>query len=281
MDEPFAALDAITRDVHARRAHPDLEEDRHQRRLRHPQRPGGGPARPAGGAAVLAARAGWSGSGRSTSAGRAPSSIPRSQRSPPRSPSGSERRSPVMPGSETLHRDHRVAASVASADARTPPPSAPDWTPSRSSRPRAPRCGCGPAARCCRPLIAIAVLIGIWQLVFLAGVKRPDILPSPGHGLGQLHLDMFADGRVFEVVWTSLHRGVIGFAMSIVLGTLLGLAVAQSTWLRRGHRPAADRAAVAAVGRLGAGGGDLVRPVRRAPSTPWCCSVRCRRSPTG
>src|SRR4051812_7078037 len=28
------------------------------------------------------------------------------------------------------------------------------------------------------PLCAVAVLIGIWQLVFLSGVKRPDILPS-------------------------------------------------------------------------------------------------------
>ena len=58
MDEPFAALDAITRDV----MHDELtrvwKETGQQHRLRHAQRPGGGPARPAGRAAVLPARPG-------------------------------------------------------------------------------------------------------------------------------------------------------------------------------------------------------------------------------
>ena len=48
---------------------------------------------------------------------------------------------------------------------------------------------------------------------------------------------MCADGRVFDVVWTSLHRGVIGFAMSIVLGTALGLVVARVSWLRAAIGP--------------------------------------------
>ncbi len=86
------------------------------------------------------------------------------------------------------------------------------------------------------PLIAIAVFIGIWQLVFLAGIKRPDILPSPGM-VWDSFTSMIGDGRVFEVVWTSLHRGIIGFAMSIVLGTLLGLAISQFDWLRRAIGP--------------------------------------------
>lgn len=86
------------------------------------------------------------------------------------------------------------------------------------------------------PLVAVAVLIGIWQVVFLAGIKRPDILPSPAM-VWQAFLDLFADGKILDVVWTSLHRGVIGFALSIVLGTALGLAIARLTWLRAAIGP--------------------------------------------
>ncbi len=86
------------------------------------------------------------------------------------------------------------------------------------------------------PLVAVAVLIGIWQLVFLSGVKRPDILPSPAM-VWQAFVDLFADGKIFDVVWTSLHRGVIGFALSIVLGTALGLAIARVRWLRAAIGP--------------------------------------------
>jgi NitT/TauT family transport system permease protein len=39
------------------------------------------------------------------------------------------------------------------------------------------------------------------------------------------------------VVWTSLSRGVFGFAMSVVIGTVLGLAVARIRWLRAGIGP--------------------------------------------
>ena len=86
------------------------------------------------------------------------------------------------------------------------------------------------------PLIAIAALIGIWQLVFLAGIKRPDILPSPAM-VWQAFVDLLGQGKIFDIVWTSLHRGVIGFALSIVLGTALGLAIARIRWLRAAVGP--------------------------------------------
>lgn len=86
------------------------------------------------------------------------------------------------------------------------------------------------------PVIAIIVLIGIWQAVFAAGIKRPDILPSPAMVWGSF-VGLVQDGRVLDVVWTSVHRGVIGFAMSIVLGTVLGLAIARLRWLKAAIGP--------------------------------------------
>ena len=45
------------------------------------------------------------------------------------------------------------------------------------------------------------------------------------------------DGRALEAVWTSLSRGRVGFALSLVIGTLLGLAMWGSRWLRAAIGP--------------------------------------------
>jgi NitT/TauT family transport system permease protein len=44
-------------------------------------------------------------------------------------------------------------------------------------------------------------------------------------------------GRAGEAIWTSLSRGAVGFAMSLVIGTLLGLAMWWSRWLRAAIGP--------------------------------------------
>ena len=62
------------------------------------------------------------------------------------------------------------------------------------------------------------------------------MLPSPATVFDTL-AGLFASGRAFEVVWTSLSRGVFGFAMSVVIGTLLGLAIARNRWLRASVGP--------------------------------------------
>ena len=63
MDEPFAALDAITRDVLHEELTPALARDRLYRPLRHAQRARGGPARRSGSCCCPRGPAGSSGSG--------------------------------------------------------------------------------------------------------------------------------------------------------------------------------------------------------------------------
>jgi NitT/TauT family transport system permease protein len=86
------------------------------------------------------------------------------------------------------------------------------------------------------PIVFLAVLVGVWQLVFLAGIKPHYALPGPAE-VAQKFWETVADGRAAEAIWTSLSRGAIGFLMSLVMGTLLGLAMWSSRWLRSAIGP--------------------------------------------
>ena len=86
------------------------------------------------------------------------------------------------------------------------------------------------------PFLAIGIFIGIWQWAFSMKFKPDYVLPSPATVFETLG-GLFSSGRAFEVMWTSLSRGVFGFAMSVVIGTLLGLAIARNRWLRASVGP--------------------------------------------
>lgn len=108
---------------------------------------------------------------------------------------------------------------------------APVLKPERRWTPRAA------ASRLVPPVVAVAVLVGIWQVAYLLDLKPSYALPSPAKTFGVL-VELVADGRALDAVTTSVGRGFIGFAMSLVAGTVLGLAMWQLTWLRRAIGPA-------------------------------------------
>jgi NitT/TauT family transport system permease protein len=76
------------------------------------------------------------------------------------------------------------------------------------------------------PLVAVALVLLVWQLAYSAHLKRPDLLPSPLDVWNSLH-DQWLQGTVLSVIWTSLSRGVLGFLVSVVIGTPIGLLVAR------------------------------------------------------
>jgi NitT/TauT family transport system permease protein len=86
------------------------------------------------------------------------------------------------------------------------------------------------------PIVVVAALLIIWQVVFSAGIKPPYVLPSPGMVLDTFG-EFWSDGEIRSAVVNSVSRAAIGFTASLVIGTLLGLALAQSRWLRAGLGP--------------------------------------------
>ncbi len=86
------------------------------------------------------------------------------------------------------------------------------------------------------PVVFLAALVGIWQLVYAADLKPSYALPGPAD-VASAFWETVVDGRATEAIWTSLSRGGVGFALSLVIGTLLGLAMWVSTWLRSAIGP--------------------------------------------
>jgi len=94
----------------------------------------------------------------------------------------------------------------------------------------------GVLARALPPIVLLIALLVIWQAYVMIADPRPDRAPSPSAVLGALG-DAWASGRLQESVATSLERGVIGFVIAIVVGTPLGLLLAEWKPLRRAAGP--------------------------------------------
>ncbi|MFJ5698367.1 ABC transporter permease [Arthrobacter sp. NPDC093139] len=86
------------------------------------------------------------------------------------------------------------------------------------------------------PIAALVVLVIIWQFYVSLGLKRRDQVPGPMDVLEQFGA-LWAEGSLLEAVWTSLQRGLLGFLISVVIATPIGLLLAQVAPLRRAFGP--------------------------------------------
>ena len=94
-----------------------------------------------------------------------------------------------------------------------------------------------PAVRLARALGprlgAVLVVILAWQLLWALHVKPEYALPSPGDVWASL-VQQARAGHLGEAVLSSLRRAAIGYAAALVIGTLVGVAVARLRVLRTG-----------------------------------------------
>jgi NitT/TauT family transport system permease protein len=78
-------------------------------------------------------------------------------------------------------------------------------------------------------LVAVAIFIGGWQLVVWSGWKPEYVIPSPFTVFNALFHDL---GSLGGAVVVTMRRAFVGFGLSIVIGGLIGLAVARVHVLR-------------------------------------------------
>ncbi|SCK42976.1 ABC transporter permease [Streptomyces sp. WMMB 322] len=76
------------------------------------------------------------------------------------------------------------------------------------------------------PAVAVVLVLALWQLAFALRIKEPYQLPGPLMVWDALAEEWYK-GTILSIVWQSVSRGALGFAVALVLGTLLGLLVAQ------------------------------------------------------
>jgi NitT/TauT family transport system permease protein len=70
----------------------------------------------------------------------------------------------------------------------------------------------------------IAVFLGIWQLVFILGIWPEVSLPSPATVAGSF-VDLVENLTLIVSIAVTMYRLVIGFALSIIIGVSVGLAM--------------------------------------------------------
>lgn len=86
------------------------------------------------------------------------------------------------------------------------------------------------------PLSAILLLLIVWTAVYAAKLQPSFLLPSPVDVWHSFE-DSLGNGVVFKVVFNSLKRAFLGFAISVIIGTLLGLLMAKVTFIRQAIGP--------------------------------------------
>ncbi|HEX6919655.1 MAG TPA: ABC transporter permease [Actinomycetes bacterium] len=76
------------------------------------------------------------------------------------------------------------------------------------------------------PLIAVGLVLTVWQGLVWAEVKPVYLLPGP-LDVWRAFVDAWSRGDAQKAFSTSLERGVLGFVVAVAVGTPLGVVVAR------------------------------------------------------
>lgn len=80
-------------------------------------------------------------------------------------------------------------------------------------------------------LLALALVIGAWQVLYWSGWRPDYVLPSPAE-VGTDLVGFFGTAKFWLALGNTLTRAVVGFGLALLIGTALGVAVSASKVLR-------------------------------------------------
>ena len=98
--------------------------------------------------------------------------------------------------------------------------------PRQRSRPSAGEIGAKVWQSTWPKLLAVAIVLAVWELVYLAAFKPHVVLPGPGQVLPNLW-DQLNHAQLWKAIGLTLQQAVVGFAAALVVGTVIGLVVAR------------------------------------------------------
>ena len=80
-------------------------------------------------------------------------------------------------------------------------------------------------------IISVAILILIWQLLFMVSSFDAALFPSPKMALDAL-IEMIQNGKLFENIKTSMFRFAAGYISSVAVAVVLGLRpISPTAWM--------------------------------------------------
>ena len=85
--------------------------------------------------------------------------------------------------------------------------------------------------------VSLVVFLGLWQFVTSAGLIEPIFLASPGAIAQVAYEQFFVTGDIYPHILVSLTEAFIGFALAIIVGILLGLAMGRFERVRQVLEP--------------------------------------------
>jgi len=87
------------------------------------------------------------------------------------------------------------------------------------------------------PLLAVAIALGIWELILVTTHPASFTLPSIGDVASSLKAlawtNPFGDNNMWSELWSTLEATVIAFGLGSVVGIALGILMGQFTVVRR------------------------------------------------
>jgi NitT/TauT family transport system permease protein len=76
-----------------------------------------------------------------------------------------------------------------------------------------------------RQVVALLILLALWEAAGRAGMLNPLYLPSPSQ-IGAALVDLFSDGRIWPHLEATFTAALGGLVLGIVVGAVLGVAAA-------------------------------------------------------
>lgn len=85
-------------------------------------------------------------------------------------------------------------------------------------------------------VFAVAMVLLIWQLVYLSGWKPSFVLPGPGTVAANLWQRLH-EAVLWDAIGITMCRALAGFALALLIGSVVGAVIAQNRLLRTAFGP--------------------------------------------